>query len=174
MVIRLSRILIPDPSLILLIGPSGAGKSTFARKHFGSTEIVSSDRCRQMIIDDEANQDVSGRAFSLLRHIADSRLHFRRLTVIDATNLDPRGRRSLLRMAESRAIPAIAIVFEVPLERLIANNAKREGRSVPQNAIVGHVAALERTNARIEREGYAHVYRLNESMIESVEVERTV
>lgn len=127
-----------------------------------------------MVIDDEANQAVSGHAFSVLRHIADSRLHFRRLTVIDATNLGPRDRRPLLRIAVARAVPLVAIVFEVSLERLIASNAKREGRAVPLTVIEAQVAALERTSARIDREGYLHVYRLKESVIASVEVKRTV
>jgi ABC-type multidrug transport system ATPase subunit len=37
---------LPELSLVLLIGPSGAGKSTFARCHFLSTEIISSDILR--------------------------------------------------------------------------------------------------------------------------------
>ena len=36
-------ITIPELSLLVLIGVSGSGKSSFARKHFKSTEILSSD-----------------------------------------------------------------------------------------------------------------------------------
>jgi protein phosphatase len=46
---RALEILIPDPSLVLLIGPSGAGKSTFAAKHFEPSAIVSSDTVRREI-----------------------------------------------------------------------------------------------------------------------------
>src|SRR5438445_9081066 len=53
---------VPDPSLVVLCGPAGSGKTTFARRHFRDTAIVSSDRCRAMIADDEANIRVSREA----------------------------------------------------------------------------------------------------------------
>ena len=58
---------IPKLSLVVLIGPSGSGKSTFARKHFRSTEILSSDFCRGMVGDDENDQAVTKDAFEVLR-----------------------------------------------------------------------------------------------------------
>ena len=47
------KISIPELSLILLVGPSGCGKSSFGRKHFLSTEVVSSDFCRALVSDNE-------------------------------------------------------------------------------------------------------------------------
>ena len=86
-------------SLVVLIGPSGSGKSTFARKHFLPTEILSSDACRGMVSDDENNQAVTNDAFEVLHFIAAKRLALGRLTVIDATNVQPEvaqaARRSL-------------------------------------------------------------------------------
>ena len=49
----INELKIPELSLVTLIGISGSGKSTFARKHFKETEIVSSDRCRAIVSDDE-------------------------------------------------------------------------------------------------------------------------
>ena len=76
---------IPELSLVLLVGPSGCGKSTFARKHFLSTEVISSDHCRGLVSDDESDQSASKDAFEIVYLIAAKRLARGRLTVIDAT-----------------------------------------------------------------------------------------
>lgn len=84
---------LPDPCLVILCGPAGSGKSTFAQAHFAETAVVSSDRCRALIADDEQELRVSGAAFVLFHQIIDSRLRFRRLTVADSTALHPDARR---------------------------------------------------------------------------------
>jgi protein phosphatase len=81
---------IPRLSLVVLIGPSGSGKSTFARRHFLPTEVLSSDACRGMVGDDENDQAVTKEAFEVLRFVAGKRLALGRLTVVDATNVQPR------------------------------------------------------------------------------------
>ena len=59
----MSKIQVPELSLVVLMGASGSGKSTFARKHFKPTEILSSDYCRGLVSDDENDQTVSKDAF---------------------------------------------------------------------------------------------------------------
>ena len=54
------RIDLPDPSLVVLIGASGSGKSSFAREHFKATEVISSDFCRGLVVDDENDQARNG------------------------------------------------------------------------------------------------------------------
>src|SRR5271155_4252380 len=93
------KITIPELSLVLLIGPSGSGKSTFARTHFKPTEILSSDFCRGLVADDEKDQTVTGEAFEILHFIVRKRLTLGRLTVIDATNVQPESRKSLVELA---------------------------------------------------------------------------
>src|ERR1700730_15341472 len=93
------KISIPNLSVVVLIGPSGSGKSTFARKHFLPTEVLSSDACRGMVSDDENNQAVTPEAFALLPFIAAQRLALGRLTVIDATNVQPEARKPLVELA---------------------------------------------------------------------------
>src|SRR4051812_20725125 len=53
------KITIPELSLVVMIGASGSGKSTFARQHFKTTEILSSDFCRGLVSDDENDQSAT-------------------------------------------------------------------------------------------------------------------
>lgn len=64
------QIKLPELSLIVLIGASGSGKSTFAAKYFKPAEIVSSDKCRALVSNDENNQSVSSDAFALARWLS--------------------------------------------------------------------------------------------------------
>jgi len=168
----LLRLQIPDPSLILLIGPSGAGKSTFAARHFKQTEIISSDRCRAMVCDDESDQSVNGAAFSLLHHIARVRLAAGRLAVIDATNLETGSRRRLLRIAGDNRIPAVAVAFDLPLEKCLERNLARSERVVNEDVVSIHAAQFDRAIARLRLEGYARIYILSEANLNDAVIER--
>ncbi len=68
------KITVPELCLVVLIGPSGSGKSTFARKHFKSTEVLSSDFYRGLVSDDENDQSATKDAFEALHYIAAKRL----------------------------------------------------------------------------------------------------
>jgi protein phosphatase len=87
------KITIPELSLVLLIGPSGCGKSTFARQQFKATEVLSSDYCRGLVSDNENDQTATKEAFEVLHFVARKRLAGGRLTVIDATNVQPDSRK---------------------------------------------------------------------------------
>src|SRR5438105_15257607 len=108
------KLTIPELSLVVLIGPSGSGKSTFARTHFKSTEVLSSDTCRGLISDDENDQSVSKEAFEVLHFIAAKRLAAGKLTVIDATNVQAESRKPLLALAREYHVLPAAIVFSLP------------------------------------------------------------
>ncbi|MEK7831437.1 MAG: AAA family ATPase [Acidobacteriota bacterium] len=168
---------IPDPSLVLLIGSSGAGKSTFAARHFQPTEVVSSDRCRAIICDDESDQTINSETFGLLHHIARLRLQQQRLTVVDATNLQFRARRPLLRMARAHQVPIVAVVFRVPLETCLAHNQSRPERQVSQEVLALHqqqldTVLLELDRARLDREGYSQIYVIEKSDLANLAVRK--
>ncbi len=163
---------IPDPSLVLLIGSSGAGKSTFSSSHFQPTEVVTSDRCRAMISDDESDQTINAEAFGLLHHIARLRVQQRKLTVIDATNLQFRARRPLLRMARAHKLPIVAIVFQVSLETCLAQNQARTERQVSQEVLELHQQQLAETLLRLDREGYSQIYVIEKSDFPNLMVQK--
>src|SRR5262245_18035823 len=121
-------ITIPNLSLVVLIGPSVSGKSTFARKHFLPTEVLSSDACRGMVGDDENNQAVTNEAFALLHFIAERRLALGRLTVVDATNVQPEARKPLIQLARQYHCLPVAIVLNLPEKLCQQRNRSRAER----------------------------------------------
>jgi protein phosphatase len=136
-----ARILLPDPSLVVLVGPAGAGKSTFASRHFAADEVLSSDGFRELISGDAAEQRATRPAFAWLHRELSRRLTGGLLTVVDATNVERHARRSLLTRARAAAVPAVAIVFDLPPQVVLARNRDRP-RTVADDVIDRHLAAL--------------------------------
>jgi len=128
-------ILIPDFCLIALIGISGSGKSTFARQHFLPPELISSDFCRGLVSDDENSQDATDDAFDLLHAIAAKRLKHMKLTVVDATNVQPEARKSLVQLAREYHTMPVAIVLDVPEHVAVERNRERPDRNFGAHVI---------------------------------------
>ncbi|MGH9610752.1 MAG: AAA family ATPase [Bryobacteraceae bacterium] len=152
---------IPDPSLVLLIGAAGAGKSTFAHMHFRSTEILSADQCRALVSDDENDQSATQAAFDVLRCILFRRLRLGRLSVIDATNVQRRARRSLIKIAWQYNVPAIAVVLNLAESICVQRNLSRPERCVPLHAIWAQHAELRRSLPNLSAEGFQEAWILN-------------
>lgn len=165
------RLVIPAPSLVVLCGPAGGGKSTFARRHFQETAIVSSDRCRAMISDAEANIRVSPEAFELFHFIIELRLRHRRLTVADSTALRREARQDLLRLARRHGVPAVLIVFDVSEGRAQTLNARRRGRRVGRPVVREQWARLQEALRTIRSEGFDRVYVLGEDEVAAAQVQ---
>src|SRR5205809_6823288 len=123
------KISIPKLSLVVLIGPSGSGKSTFARKHFLPSEVLSSDACRAMVGDDPNDQAVTNDAFEVLHFIAAKRLALGRLTVIDATNVQPESRKPLVTLARQFHCLPVAIVLNISEKICQERNRLRDERN---------------------------------------------
>ncbi|MFF5658908.1 polynucleotide kinase-phosphatase [[Kitasatospora] papulosa] len=156
---------VTDLSLVVLVGASGSGKSTFARRHFKPTEIISSDVCRGLVADDENDQSASGDAFDVLHYIAGKRLAAGRLTVVDATNVQPESRKQLVQLARQYDVLPIAIVLDLPEEVCQARNATRPDRAgMPRHVVQRHRRELRRSLRGLEREGFrkVHVLRTEE------------
>ncbi len=167
------RIEIPELAVVVLIGASGSGKSTFARSHFLPSEIVSSDACRAIVDDDEASMSATDDAFDLLHHTMRLRLKRGRLTVVDATNVQPGARKPLLAIArEFHAVP-VAIVLKVPPKVCHERNQGRPNRDFGPHVTRNHWQELRRSLPSLRREGFRYVYELDEGEIAEAEVVRT-
>lgn len=169
----MTKITVPEFSLIVLIGASGSGKSTFARTHFLPTEVVSSDFCRGLVADDENDQSASKDAFALLHFIASKRLDRMRLTVVDATNVQAEARKPLIALArEYHALP-VAIVLDMPDRVSIARNALRPDRGFGAHVIRRQRGELKRSLRNLQREGFRRVIVLSsEEEVANVNVAR--
>jgi len=171
------EIVIPEPSLVVLVGAAGAGKSTFAARHFDPEEILSSDAFRRMVSGDEANQAATKAAFVVLHAALERRLADRRTSAVDATNIEPTARRALLTRARAAGIPASAIVLDLPATTVTARNAARPARVVDMAVVHRQLdrlrLALDGPDPALWREGFAQVVVLREpTEVDAVTIRR--
>jgi protein phosphatase len=152
---------IPELSLVTLIGVSGSGKSSFARKHFKPTEVLSSDFCRGLVSDDENSLDATSDAFQVLHFIAAKRMAGAKLTVVDATNVQPEARKPLVALAREYHFLPVAIVLNLPESVCQERNRERPDRDFGPHVIQRQWQQLRRGLRGLEREGFRHVYVLS-------------
>jgi protein phosphatase len=167
------KLTIPELSFVVLIGVSGSGKSTFARKHFKPTEVLSSDACRGLVSDDENSQAATKDAFELLHFIARKRLTAGKLTVVDATNVQPESRKPLVEIAREFHCLPVAIVLDMPERVAHDRNKTRADRDFGPHVIRQQAQQLHRSLRGLEREGFRHVHVLKSLQeIEEAVIER--
>ena len=152
---------LPELSLVVLIGVTGSGKSTFARAHFKPTEVISSDFCRGLVADDENDQSATKAAFEVLQFIAGQRLAAGRLTVIDATNVQPEARRELVMLAREHDVLPAAIVLDLPEKLCAERNAGRPDRDFGPHVLRRQRGQLRRGLRGLGREGFRTVHVLH-------------
>lgn len=151
---------LPELCLVVLIGASGSGKSTFAAEHFLPTQVLSSDRCRALVADDEDDQSATADAFAVLQYIAGKRLAAGRLTVVDATSVQPRDRQQLVRLAREHDVLPVAIVFDLDADVLQQRTATRIDRTIPPHVVKRQHDQLRRGLKSLGREGFRKVHHL--------------
>lgn len=167
------KLTIPELSLVVLVGASGSGKSTFASKHFKQTEVLSSDWCRALVSDDENSQAATPDAFEVLHFIARKRLAGGKLTVVDATNVQPEARKPLVQIAREFHCLPVAIVLDVPERVCHERNENRPDRSFGPHVIRQQSSQLHRSLRALQREGFRRVHVLRSlDEIESAEIVR--
>jgi protein phosphatase len=149
---------VPELSLVVLIGASGSGKSTFGRAHFKETEVISSDFCRGLVADDENDQSATPQAFELLNYIVGLRLAAGRLTVVDATNVQPDARKQLVALARAHDVLPVAIVLDMSERLCLDRNAARADRDFDAQVIRRQRDQLRRGLKGLQREGFRTVH----------------
>jgi protein phosphatase len=160
-------------ALVVLIGPSGCGKSTFARTHFKPTEILSSDSFRGLVSDDENDQSSTDDAFAALHFVAARRLARARLTVVDATNVQPEARRPLVALARQYHVLPVAIVLDLPERLCQERNRSRPDRDFGPHVIRRQRSQLHKSMRGLGREGFRHVHVLkSQEEVDGAVVER--
>src|SRR3954454_9121829 len=164
---------VPELALVALVGISGSGKSTFARTHFKPTQVLSSDYFRGLVADDENApssvrpgvaggavgwQSASADAFDVLHYVAGKRLAAGRLTVVDATNLQPHARAGLVKVAREHDVLPVAIVLDVPEALAWDRTEARPDRTFGRQVLTRMHRDLRRSLGQLAREGFRKVH----------------
>ncbi len=114
-----------------------------------------------MVSDDPNDQAATSDAFALLEYIAGKRLDRGRLTVIDATNVQPSSRRSLLALAKDHDVLPVAIVLDLPVAVSAERNASRPDRDFGAHVIKRQHDQLRRSLRSLKREGFRTIHVLD-------------
>lgn len=156
----MTQIPLPELALVALIGASSSGKSTFAARHFGPYEVLSSDQFRALVSGSEHTLDANEAAFSSLYHVAARRLERGLLTVVDATSVRAEDRRRLVELARAHDVLPVAIVLDLPRSVLDARHEARGDRPFSEAVIGRQQTDLRRGLRGLGREGFRHVWTL--------------
>lgn len=132
--------------LIVLVGPSNSGKSTWAWNNIqDKNSVVSTDDIREVLTGDAGDQSANRSVFEILEIIVRERMLHKQTTVVDATNLDRRGRVDLRATAVGCDAGYREVAFPVAVEVALVRNRKRAadgGLDVPAHIIERHVAKM--------------------------------
>ncbi|MFI2292925.1 AAA family ATPase [Streptomyces niveus] len=150
---------LPASGLCALIGPPGCGKSTFAARYPASWRVCL-DVYRRLATDSEADQSATPVAAEIQNLLLDARLSRGLRTLVDSTNVFGHVRAGLIARARYWQRPAVAVLFDVPLATVEAQNASRN-RIVPQH-VVREFHQLLPTVGQLHDEGFAAVHRISE------------
>ena len=127
-----------------------------------------------MVADDATDQAATPDAFALLNFIAATRLRAGRLTVIDATSVQPQARKSLVELAREHDCLPVAIVLNMPEALCLARNRERPDRTFGSHVVRRQAEQLRRSLRGLKREGFRYVFVLDSpEEVEAVTIERT-
>ena len=168
------KISIPKLSLVVLIGPSGSGKSTFARKHSCPPRCCRRTPAGAWSATTRTTRPSRTKPLTLLHYIAAKRLALGRLTVIDATNVQPEARKPLVELARKYHCLPVAIVLEPARTALPgAQPGSGRARTSAPTSFASSIRNFAGRSVASEREGFRHVFVLETpEEVEAATVER--
>ena len=135
--------------------------------------MLSSDFCRGLVSDDENDQSATKDAFEMLHFIASKRLAAGRLTVVDATNVQPEARKPLVALAREYHVLPVAIVLNLPEKLCHDRNRDRTDRDFGPHVIRQQSQQLRRSIRGLKREGFRHIYEFSTpEEVEAVVIEQ--
>ena len=149
-------LILPHRTLLVLCGPAGTGKSTFAAQRFPTTTIVSSDRCRGMICDDENSQAVNKDAFDLFYFILRKRMLNGYFCVADSAALLPAARRELRDLSRHYGYYGCLLILNTPLEICLQRDRQRT-RQVGESVIHYHAGLFAQVFRDAPLEGWERI-----------------
>ncbi|MFD6876960.1 MULTISPECIES: AAA family ATPase [unclassified Streptomyces] len=150
---------LPAGTLCTLIGAPGSGKSSFAARYPESWRVCL-DFYRRLATDSEADQSATPVAAEIQNLLLDARLSRNLNVLVDSTNVLPHVRAHLLARARYWQRPAVAVLFDVPLAKVEAQNTSRD-RVVPPHIVREHHQLLPDAD-QLHREGFAAVHLISE------------
>jgi F420-dependent oxidoreductase-like protein len=148
-----AEVVLPAPCVVVLVGASGSGKSTWARTHFRTEQVVSSDALRAVVGQGEDDLAASDDAFSLLDQIVEHRVRRRLTTVIDTLGLDPRRRAAWRELAQTHDVATVCVAFAATAAECRARN-RAAGKRVPDRVLSGQVAQFGDQHVGLAGEGW--------------------
>lgn len=127
-----------DYILTLMVGPSGAGKSTFIKRHYPESWVVSSDQIRQDLCGDFKDQSRNKEVFQALHAMVETRLKCGLPTVVDATNINAKDRKTIvdIALAVDDTFKVKYLVIDAPLEDKKASGGWRNEVMIGDKTLV--------------------------------------
>jgi protein phosphatase len=126
-----------------------------------------------LVSDDEDDQSATKDAFEVLHFVASKRLAAGKLTVIDATSVQPEARKPLITLAREYHCLPVAIVFNLPEKLCQERNQHRPDRDFGPHVVRQQSAQLRRSLRGLQREGFSNVFILSSpEQVHSAEIVR--
>ncbi|WP_411119956.1 AAA family ATPase [Streptomyces sp. 058-1L] len=140
------------------MGPAGLSKSTLAST-WAEKQVLELDRFRAMVSDDETDQFVTLVAVQIQTLLLDARLARGPTAILDSTHLGAPAEAGLLARAGNWQRPTVAVLFDVPLATVEAQNPDATG-SCPLTSCVSSTACCPPPASCVTRAGPRSTWRL--------------